>query len=283
VSSLEDIPIGPGPSAIKLHSDEAILKRPWRTFPHRSFYHDQGQLFVDFQSHGCVVIDPTRHRAEGFLVNPDTSNSDFLVSFCHLALTELFKSVGLFTLHAVALEKDGRAVLIPGKSGRGKTTLSLALLRAGYRCVSDDHPLIRETATHLEILPFPEKIDVTEPTVNFFPELDQGRAFLHQGTRKMFFHVEDLFPGGTGGTCHPAIFLFPKIVDCPTSRVEPFSKQRALDVLLSQRLSIYDRSIAQNEFHALSHLVRASTCYRLEFGRDILEVANLITPLVEAA
>src|SRR5207244_1150026 len=106
----------------------------------------------------------------------------------HFALTELLKRRGMYTIHATALERNGRGVLIPGDSGRGKTTCFLSLLRAGYRCLSDDHPLLRQDGSHLELLSFPVKIDVTEKTIGFFPELQQANGRLRQGVRKRYFY-----------------------------------------------------------------------------------------------
>jgi hypothetical protein len=44
----------------------------------------------------------------------------------------------LLTLHAAALQRGGRAWLLTGLSGAGKTTLSLALSRAGWSFGSDE-------------------------------------------------------------------------------------------------------------------------------------------------
>src|SRR5262249_54894887 len=41
-------------------------------------------------------------------------------------------------LHAAALERDGRAFVLAGPSGAGKTTLSLALLARGWRLVTEE-------------------------------------------------------------------------------------------------------------------------------------------------
>jgi hypothetical protein len=45
-------------------------------------------------------------------------------------------------LHGAVLEKDGRGVLILGKSGAGKTTTALALLRNGFRLLSDEYAVL---------------------------------------------------------------------------------------------------------------------------------------------
>ena len=53
------------------------------------------------------------------------------------------------TLHASAIAKDGRAVLITGPSGSGKSDLSLRLLDRGFTLVSDDQTVLRKDGDRL--------------------------------------------------------------------------------------------------------------------------------------
>lgn len=47
------------------------------------------------------------------------------------------------TLHATTVARDGRAVLITGRSGSGKSDLALRLLDRGFGLVSDDQTYLR--------------------------------------------------------------------------------------------------------------------------------------------
>ena len=47
------------------------------------------------------------------------------------------------TLHATTVVKDGRAVLISGRSGSGKSDLALRLIDRGADLVSDDYTIVR--------------------------------------------------------------------------------------------------------------------------------------------
>ena len=46
------------------------------------------------------------------------------------------------SLHAAALERNGRAVILPGDPGAGKSTLTAALALSGFRLLSDEMSLI---------------------------------------------------------------------------------------------------------------------------------------------
>jgi len=53
------------------------------------------------------------------------------------------------TIHASTVSLDGRAVLITGPSGSGKSDLTLRLLDRGFVLVSDDQTIVKKTGTRL--------------------------------------------------------------------------------------------------------------------------------------
>lgn len=53
------------------------------------------------------------------------------------------------TIHASCVSIAGRAVLIAGLSGRGKSDLALRLIDRGARLVSDDYTIVRRLAGRL--------------------------------------------------------------------------------------------------------------------------------------
>lgn len=53
------------------------------------------------------------------------------------------------TIHASTVAKDGRAVLLTGLSGAGKSDLALRLLDRGFALVSDDRTIVKRQGTRL--------------------------------------------------------------------------------------------------------------------------------------
>lgn len=279
-----DIPVTTPDSAVQMYAGDGravgdALRQRWQC----TISSHEGHLYIDFHEQGLVVIDPIRGIAHGYIVRPEAMHFDILDSYVHLMVTELLRYRGLYTMHATSLEKNGYGVLIPGHSGRGKTTSFLSLLRSGYRYLSDDHPMLRDMNGHVELLSFPMKVDVTEQTIAFFPELRHAPVgALHAGPHKRFFYVEDIYAhAAIGDRCTPAIILFPHVVDAEHSSLERLPRSRVLEELLPQGLVAYDKDVARRQFVLLSKLAQQVDCYRLYFGRNVEELPKLIDPLLE--
>jgi hypothetical protein len=225
-----------------------------------SLHRDQRRWLFDFGDNGLLSLDPDRPSVEGWLANPERMPPDWAASFVLLAAIELLRTQGLYAVHAAAVEKDGAGILVVAPSGAGKTTACLSLVRAGYRYLSDDHPLFNGRL----LLPFPGRLAVTERTRSWFPEL--ARNGLRQDTLKRSFRIEDVFPTASGRPCPPRLLLFLRLADWHESFAEPLSPARALEELLPQTLLLLDPALAARQFHTMAELVRAIPAYRLHFG-----------------
>ena len=149
--------------------------------------------------------------------------------------------------------------------------------------MADDHPFLRENGCDLEMLCFPEKIDVTQATVDLFPELRAAQASLRQGYRKMYFHPSEVFPQPPLERCLPSLLLFPHVVDSAKSSLEEIPGSRALEMLMPQSMLVFSKRVARAQFQVLSRLAAESACYQLNFGKDVLELPQLLEGLMVEA
>jgi hypothetical protein len=242
-------------------------------------YREGGSCLLDFRPVGLFRLDLGAGRLDSWLVDPQAMPPEQLDGLLRLAVIELLRLRGLYAIHAAALEKDGHGFLLAGPCGHGKTTACLALVRAGFRCLSDDHPLLRQTADGLELLPFLCDFNVTEKTIGFFDELQLARTRGRPGAHKQSFRVQEVFPAATARPCRPSFLIFPRIVDWPESHLEPLPRSRALEELLPESMLVLERELAGRQFQALAHLVQSAACYRLHFGENVLRLPAVLERL----
>lgn len=260
--------------------DELGISRDLRI---RLRYLSWGEFFMaDFGSKGVLILHLFEGLGIGFFPNPGSLPPEILSNFIFITgLSEMIRPKGLYLIHAAALAKEEKGVLIPGFTGSGKTTLSLALLRRGFKFLSDDRPFLRREKGGIKILAFPESLDVTEKTISFFPELQTLPADAFKtGLKKKKFSVESIYPNSILNTCAPRVLLFPNIVDRENSRLESISKVEAAVKLLPHCLLVFDQEIAKKHFYLLCQLVEKIDCFRLDLGRNLLAVHGMIEEIL---
>ena len=98
----------------------------------------------------------------------------------------MFTRLGDLSLHAAAVERDGRAVLVAAPGQHGKTTLSVALHAAGCRLLSEDISRLQVGGEPI-VLPGPTVVRMRPDTFLGVPEgmqmVEEGRRVHLEATR----------------------------------------------------------------------------------------------------
>ncbi len=116
-------------------------------------------------------------------------------------------------LHAACVERDGRALILTGESGSGKSTMSALLMEAGWRFLGDEFVLI-DPATG-QARPFPRPVSLKNASIETLAaRVDEGRfgPVIH-GTPKG--RIRHLRPdvralAAMDDPATPALILFPR-------------------------------------------------------------------------
>jgi hypothetical protein len=197
-----------------------------------------------------------------------------------LPLIEMLKRRGMYSIHAAGVSRGGRGLLLAGSSGAGKTTLAVALARAGFEFMGDDMLFLSTDTSRLRIHAFPDEVDVTEHTASFFPELQPLLARPKRpGWPKWAFRAESVFDTQVAWTCTPAALVFPSIAATHTSRLEPIGAREAL-MDIAPNVLLTEPGACQEHLAILARLANETPCYRLSTGRDFDALPDLLGQLV---
>ena len=159
-------------------------------------------------------------------------------------------------LHASAVERDGRALLMTGQSGAGKSTLAALLSRRGWRLMGDEFALL-DPATGL-VHAFPRLVSLKNQAIGVVERAAPEARFgpLLAGTPKG--DIRHLVPDAAAVAAmdrpaRPALLLFPNFGFDPAERVVPPSEAF---VRLTQASTNYV-ALGERGFDALTGLVQA--------------------------
>ncbi|MDR1764282.1 MAG: hypothetical protein LBR64_10115 [Dysgonamonadaceae bacterium] len=73
-------------------------------------------------------------------------NRPIFSNYSFFLLHSILAMYGKFCIHAACVSRDGKALLLPARSGEGKTTLCMMLGKAGYEFMGDDLVFISQNA-----------------------------------------------------------------------------------------------------------------------------------------
>jgi hypothetical protein len=137
---------------------QVVLKRGALRFPARGTFLECARMNVDARGQRLSASTLLGLYAQGSLepeserwtiVVPNVPFCESLVSdfedILTLVLTTGWRRAGWIPMHAAAVEKDGRCVMLCAPSGCGKSTLTTALTQHGWRTLGDDKLLLRCT------------------------------------------------------------------------------------------------------------------------------------------
>ena len=179
-------------------------------------------------------------------------------------------------LHGALLVRDGRSLLIPGRSGTGKSTFALAMTAHGFDLVADDiafadldgatmHGLRRAPHIHNDAVPI-----LVEAGFNYRPERHAPG----------FLEVEALERWHEGPAPLPSLMLFVDWDDDGPSAHHPVTHAEAAIEL--RRFSHNLKRQSDGGWTAAARLLRDTHCARMIRGPDLRAASAAVAELLAA-
>ncbi len=164
-------------------------------------------------------------------------------------------------LHAGVVSLHGRGIILPAPQEHGKSTLTTALVRAGFGFLSDEAaPIDPRTST---VEPFQRPILLSPRSIAVFPGLAEALPHDYERFRNHRYHLtgEDIRSGSRAGPCPIDLIVSPRYEPHAATELEPLSAADCLRLLLDQCLN-HDR-IGGPAIQGLAKVVEGSRRFRL--------------------
>ena len=111
--------------------------------PVRHFSPDDSRI-IALSSGSVAVSDPARRESVAFVTTSLVADREhFRVAMLEATTLALLSHFDRHPLHAAAVARDGRVVLLAGESGAGKSTLACVAHAAGLTVLGEDHVWIQ--------------------------------------------------------------------------------------------------------------------------------------------
>ena len=186
-------------------------------------------------------------------------------------------------VHAAAIERSGRALLLPAPPGAGKSTLCAGLVSRGWRLLSDELALIDPSSG--DIAPLARPISLKNASIDvirrFSPEAVLGPT-VHDTLKGSVAHLKAPLESVERATepARPRWIVLPRYEASAAARFEPLGKGRAFMQLADSAFNynLHGRS----GFETLAQMVEACDCYEFAYG-DLEEAAALHDELAASA
>jgi hypothetical protein len=219
----------------------------------------------------------------GEVVYETPDRTDLLLALQDWFLDDFIKSTNNhYLLHSAVLVKNGKAIILPAGSRSGKSTLSVALVKNGFKYISDEVAAV--DVDTLRVKGFPRAIAIRKKTLSLFPSLEpeikhlcyqisnSKKAYeIHYGvpSKKNLASMNRSFP--------ISAIVFPKY--SPKGYTALGEIKPAVAVFNLMRCSFNQRRLKEKGFRVAVRLVRQRRCYTLQI-KDLAKGCEILDNLV---
>jgi len=275
-------------------SQPPIVPSGLQTFAiNHGFCHTDGtQYFLAVDESLISINEPAAQTIEVcFGTTAHARHPIALVNTFSYGLQAALRRAGVYDVHAAGVlePKSGAGALIVGASGSGKSTLTLKLAAHGWRYLSDDMVVLRETSAGLEIEGLRRIFSIAPQAIegSQLPRLEAalGAPVASDPTKRRLV-PEIVFPDGRAVSCRPRALFFTQVTDASETHVLEMPARRAMQQLIRFcPWATYDAHTAPDYLRVLARLANECRAYELRAGRDLLHdaarAADLLAPYMK--
>ena len=157
-----------------------------------------------YQTNGKFILDCNNgYKRIQFTMAPDGSwiecypfdgagKEDIELWLFGLILSFVLQNRGIYTLHAAAVNCDGRAIAFLGMNGYGKTTLAYSFLKEGASLITDDVLPIVQYKSGIFALPACPSMNLWAETLSAFSAIKKRKREAREGKHRYSAQILDV-------------------------------------------------------------------------------------------
>lgn len=242
------------------------------SFPPPESYLTDGNFFLEYSDlqKNISILNLQENRAYHLLA-PDykISQGEMGAPFCRI-LRWWFRKKELQLIHGAVVGSGLRGVLIPGRGGSGKSTISIACLKAGLSFLSEDFCL-------LELNSPMKAYSLYRSAKLFTKDLDLDSTLMEDlkvdtKSKKSLFFID---PHKVQPEMSIEAIFLPVIQPSTKSGLVKISPFVALRELATSTL-FQMKGSRSYDFHAVENLVKQVPCYQFNMGSDLRNATEVI-------
>jgi hypothetical protein len=226
------------------------------------------------------VIDVPRASTTGEAMPEDIED------LAGLILTTAWRGLGLVPLHVGSVLRGGVCALLCAASGGGKTTLTTAMIREGWRTLGDDKLLLDlDLERRPRVAAMIDRFNLHPQSRRWFPELGDltGLPRYSAWTDKRKVSAEAVWPGAVARRgCPTHLLRLERREDARGISVRPMPQAEILPTLLRQTVIPSHRAIAGPILAVVAAAAQRLEGLDLVIGKEAYATPGWSAPLVEA-
>jgi len=245
----------------------------------KPYFRGLGHLvFSGYDDRSSLLIDLRNRCGAGRFTQGLAQNSRYWKSALFPSLLGIVgPSVGLTSLHSACVSWKGKGLLLAGRGGAGKSTLSLALAQAGMDFLSDDRTLVRNNNGNLIAFGLSREMKQRTEALAHFPGLQDANCetfagdTVWKGEPAVRFDPVEVLGVTRAESCEPSWIVFLERQPDPIFQLEEMPPEEAA-ALLEQDLHQQMPEASQRQ-HLTIRMLSQKFCCRLRYGGDPHAVA----------
>jgi len=208
---------------------------------------------------------------------PQATIDEFVSHFEWQLVRSAFDHMSFLGIHSGGVVYNGKTILFPGQSGKGKSTLTLGCALHGWGLLSDEMIFIRPNTTHAHAFP---RVLCIKNNVELFQTLDthhilQQPHIARQINNSICVSPQALTTIPQDHPCPIHLIIFPNFQPSHPQKLMSISPIESLTRLLQLT---YKRTQSPQILDTLGHIVETVPSYELTMNNlpdAITEVQNL--------